>query len=66
MYMFSFSVFKVNQTPGPGAYEYKSPRNPSTKITKELHPEATMMSRIPLKKIPGPGDYNYDIKFMSE
>ena len=25
-----------------------------------------MMSRVPLKKIPGPGDYNYDIKFMSE
>ena len=59
-------VFKIDSNPGPGAYEYQTPRNTGPKISKDLHPEATMLSRIPLKKIPGPADYRYDIKFMSE
>ena len=35
------------------------------KIKKDINPNATALSRIPLRKIPGPMDYNTDISFMS-
>lgn len=60
-----FVVFKLNSNPGPGAYESLSPRIPSTKIMNDINPDATMMKRVPYKRIPGPGDHGYDINFMS-
>jgi hypothetical protein len=45
-----FVVYKLNTNPGPGAYESLSPRIPGPSIKKDINPNATMMSRIPLKK----------------
>lgn len=56
-------VFKLNCNPGPGAYESLSPRIPGPSIKKDINPNATMMSRIPLKKQPGPSDYKVDVTF---
>lgn len=58
-----FSVFKLNTNPGPGAYESLSPRIPGPSIKKDINPNATMMSRVPLKKQPGPTDYKIDVTF---
>jgi len=53
----------LNRNPGPGAYESLSPRIPGPSIKKDINPNATMMSRIPLKKQPGPSDYKVDVTF---
>jgi hypothetical protein len=59
-------VYKVNATPGPGAYESLSPRVPTGVIKADINPSATMMSRIPNLKFPGPQDYGVDTKFMDD
>ena len=47
-------VYKINTNPGPGAYESLSPRIAGPSIKRDVNPRATMMSRIPLKNVPGP------------
>lgn len=59
-------LYKVNATPGPGAYESLSPRVPTGVIKADINPSATMMSRIPNLKFPGPQDYGVDTKFMDD
>ena len=61
-----YVVFRLDANPGPGAYESLSPRIPGPRMQKDFNPNATMLSRIPLKRQPGPGDHGYDIGFMSE
>jgi hypothetical protein len=58
-------VFKSNENPGPGHYESLSPRVQSTIFKTDYNPNATACSRVPLKKIPGPGQYQIDYNFGS-
>ena len=57
------SVYKINKNPGPGAYESLSPRIPGPSIKPDINPNATMMSRVPNKREPGPTDYHIDVSF---
>jgi hypothetical protein len=47
-------LYKLKDTPGPGTYQAPTERIPVGVIKKDIHPEATMMSRIPDYKTPGP------------
>ena len=58
-------MFKSNENPGPGQYDSLSPRVKSTIIKKDYNPNATVVSRVPLKNVPGPGSYKIDFAFNS-
>jgi len=58
-------IFEILNNPGPGQYESLSPRSRATKIKEDYNPKATYCSRIPYRKVPGPGDYNHSVIFGS-
>ena len=59
-------VFKLQKGPSPTQYETITPRSSKgTIIKKDLHPNASQLSRVPLNKSPGPQHYDINYNFNS-
>ena len=62
-------ILIVNSNPGPGSYEPTAPKAKTLSIYRQESSRYTKgsssLERIPIKNVPGPGDYNMDNTFMS-